>query len=92
MHYDDMITGRFYFQGDVGITLEQRVEKAAQCYLEKAGSFPNRAHVNPKVCNVECTVQVDGHEINVYPDPMMLEAITWIGIGKPKFKIGKAEP
>jgi hypothetical protein len=85
MSYDDMITGRFHLIGDISITVEQRVLRAAECYLQKAGSYPNRAHVNPKICNLPFSIEFQGHPIQVYPDPQMLEHITWIGMGKPEF-------
>ena len=81
MNFDDMLTGRFYLQGDIGISLEQRVKKAAEVYLEKTGVMPDRAHVNPSICNLECSVPINGNQITVIPDPTILEAITWIGIG-----------
>jgi len=86
MNFDDMITGCFYLQGDLGVTLEERVKKAAESYQQKTGEMPNRAHVNPKVCNLECDISFQGHKIEVYPDRKMLEAITWIGIGKQTHK------
>lgn len=82
MNIDHMITGRFHFNGDIGITVEERVKRAAICYLDKTGSCPNRAHVNPKICNQPLLIEFKGHPITVVPDPTMLHYITWIGVGK----------
>lgn len=78
---DQMETGRYFLIGDESITVEQRVIRAAESYHKKTGKLPNRAHVNPKICNIPFSMSFKDQNIDVYPDPIVLHYITWIGIG-----------
>ena len=82
MNLDAMTTGRFYYNGDIGVTLEERVRRAFNMYVEKVGVMPNRVHVNPKIVNSDCVVMVKNHPVKVIVDSTILEHIVWIGEGK----------
>lgn len=81
MNVDTMITGRFDFQPDPGLPLDERVRRAALMYLDKAGQYPNLAQVNPIHLDRPATVTVDDHDIQVQPARMIGKLITFIGIG-----------
>lgn len=77
--FDMMLTGRMYYQGDIGINLVKRIHDAANDYHSKTGHMPNLAFVNPEITNLKQVVKVKEFEILVVPHPSILRAITWIG-------------
>jgi hypothetical protein len=74
-----MKTGRYYYYDSND--LNAMVVKSAHEYHASVGRFPNRAHVNPITCPTETIFTVDGKEIIVAPDPVVVKKIIWMGEG-----------
>lgn len=78
-----MKTGRFYYYPD--FDLDEAIGKAALDYYMREGKHPDRAHVNPSVCQEETVKDVNGIKIIVAPDPEIVRHIVWMGEGNEKW-------
>jgi hypothetical protein len=82
-----MKTGLLWYDGDPKRSLEDKIERAAGCYHEKYGRWPNTCYVNPQAVSGEsgegsgtaCQPENCKSAIRILSAPNILLHHFWLG-------------